>query len=108
VEDNELNQQVAVYNLEHAGLRVEIAANGKAAVEVVESQHFDIIFMDCQMPILDGYEATKQIRNNSNLPQPPIIALTANAIVGDREKCLQAGMNDYITKPFSTKILFRH
>lgn len=101
VEDNEMNQQVAVYNLEDAGLSFEVASNGQEALEKLEVGAFDIIFMDCQMPVLDGYEATRRIRSNNQLPQPPIIALTANAIVGDREKCLDAGMNDYITKPFT-------
>ncbi len=101
VEDNELNQQVAVYNLEDAGLSVEIASNGKEALEKLETRDFDIIFMDCHMPVLDGYETTRQIRSNHDLRQPPIVALTANAISGDREKCLAAGMSDYIAKPFT-------
>ncbi len=99
VEDNELNQQVATMTLSHFGLKVEVASNGKEAVEILATEAFDIVLMDVQMPIMDGYEASRMIRNELHL-EVPIIALTANALKGESDKCLSAGMNDFITKPF--------
>ena len=99
VEDNELNQQVATMTLSHFGLKVEVASNGKEAVEILATEAFDIVLMDVQMPIMDGYEASRTIRNELHL-EVPIIALTANALKGESDKCLSAGMNDFITKPF--------
>jgi two-component system, sensor histidine kinase len=99
VEDNELNQQVASMTLSHFGLQVEIANNGREAVDILSEKTFDIVLMDVQMPILDGYEAARIIRNELQL-EVPIIALTANALKGESDKCLSAGMNDFITKPF--------
>jgi PAS domain S-box-containing protein len=99
VEDNELNQQVATMTLSHFGLKVEVANNGKEAVEMLATEAFDIVLMDVQMPIMDGYEASRTIRNELHL-EVPIIALTANALKGESDKCLSAGMNDFITKPF--------
>ena len=99
VEDNELNQQVASMTLGHFGLNVEVANNGKEAVEILKTKSFDIVLMDVQMPVMDGYEATRVIRGELQL-EVPIIALTANALKGESDKCLSAGMNDFITKPF--------
>jgi CheY-like chemotaxis protein len=86
------------------GCRVSLAADGSQAVEAVTGNQFDLIFMDCQMPVMDGYEATAAIRQlereRGGGSRIPIIALTANALIGDREKCLEAGMDDYLSKPF--------
>lgn len=102
VEDNLINQMVAQSQLEDYGLQVELASNGKEGVEKLELSHYDLVFMDCQMPIMSGFEASEQIRDRQSKVlnhDVPIIAMTANALKGDREKCLDAGMNDYISKP---------
>ena len=102
VEDNVINQKVGIGILKKMGIHVEIAANGYEAVRILEIMDFDIVFMDVQMPEMDGYEATQRIRDsksnvlNHNIP---IIAMTANAMKEDRERCFIAGMNDYISKP---------
>lgn len=100
-EDNEVNQKVQQRMLKRIGCEVDIAENGKVAVEKLKVTGFDIIFMDCQMPVMDGIEATKTIRNleDSMKKQIPIIALTGHALPGDRENFLKAGMNDYLSKP---------
>ncbi len=95
-EDNEINQQVAKEILEQAGLVVSIADNGKEAVEMVKAGNFELVLMDIQMPVMGGFEATKEIRKDRDLP---IIAMTAHAMAGDREKSLESGMNDHVTKP---------
>jgi len=104
VEDNETNQEVARAMLEKIGCRVTIASNGKEAIDEISKQPYDLVFMDCQMPVLDGYQATGKIRRLEEQKQKgyrtPIIALTANALEGDRDKCIAAGMDDYISKPF--------
>ena len=108
VEDNEVNQIVASAILESFGCSITIAANGQRACELLQIQQFDLVLMDCQMPVMDGFDATRNIRRHeqiNGLPRTPIIALTANAIEGDREKCLQAGMDDYITKPIKPELL---
>lgn len=105
-EDNEINQQVAKELLEMIGLNVIVANNGKEAVDKVENERFDLVFMDVQMPELDGLEATAEIRKNHQLKDLPIIAMTAQALVGDRDKCILAGMNDYLTKPIDNNKLF--
>lgn len=108
VEDNFVNQQVASKMLENYGCSITPAGNGTEAIEQVKTRHFDLILMDCQMPEMDGYEATQVIRaieKNEKRERLPIIALTANAIKGDREKCLAADMDDYITKPVNTRDL---
>ncbi len=105
-EDNEINQEVAKEILEGAGARVEIAWNGKEAVKAVHEKEFDAVLMDIQMPEMDGYEATRIIRSDARFKDLPIIAMTAHAMAGDREKCLNAGMNDHVPKPINIKHLF--
>jgi len=99
VEDNLVNQRVARLQLEKLGYRVEVAGNGLEALHAIERATYDLIVMDCQMPELDGYETTRRIRAGTHHADVPIIAMTANAMEGDREVCLAAGMNDYISKP---------
>jgi signal transduction histidine kinase/DNA-binding response OmpR family regulator len=103
VEDNPVNQTVAQHVLERTGLHVYLAANGREAVEAARDHAFDLVLMDVQMPVMDGYEATQAIRANGG--RLPIIALTANAMQQDREKCLAAGMDDFLAKPFSAEQL---
>ena len=138
VDDHRINQQLAVLILDRLGLRAEVATNGIEAVEAVALESFDMILMDCHMPQMDGYDATREIRkmeseklegkkefleksgeeqkeesrssHSSLLPSHsriPIIAMTANAMIGDREKCLEAGMDDYLTKPIQREELVR-
>ncbi|HSB05219.1 MAG TPA: response regulator, partial [Thermodesulfobacteriota bacterium] len=106
VEDNLVNQKVVVRMLEKMGCRVNVAGNGFEAVKRVGQSTYDLIFMDCQMPEMDGYEATAEIRRiKNNSKRTPIIAMTAHTMPGDREKCLQAGMDDYISKPIKKETL---
>jgi PAS domain S-box-containing protein len=100
VEDNVVNQKMVVRMLEKMGCSVDVAGNGLEAVKMVEQLTYDLVFMDCQMPEMDGYEATAEIRHRQgSLKHTPIIAMTANAMQGDREKCIEAGMDDYVAKP---------
>jgi len=106
VEDNEINQQVAQEILEQAGMEVELAVNGQEAVDAVLARRYDLVLMDVQMPVMDGYEATRRIRQEPSLKQLPVIAMTAGAMTGDREKALDAGMDDFVTKPIDIAKLF--
>ena len=99
VEDNEINQNVAVDLLDNYGVKVKIAVNGKEALEILENETFDGVLMDCQMPVMDGYTASRKIREQEKFKDLPIIAMTANVMTGDHERSLQAGMNDHIGKP---------
>ena len=119
VDDHQVNQQLAVLLIERLGYRTDVAANGQEAVKACSTNPYSLVFMDCHMPVMDGYDATKKIREMESVkreakekdsPDPlpltpdgtlhvPIIAMTANALPGDREKCLQAGMDDYLPKP---------
>lgn len=101
VEDNVVNQKVACSFLKKLKIVPEIAVIGREAVTKTLAAHYDLILMDCMMPQLDGYQATGEIRNNDRNPchLSPIVAMTANALAGDRDKCMQAGMNDYLPKP---------
>jgi two-component system sensor histidine kinase/response regulator len=108
VEDNEINQQVATELLKAAGYTCDVCANGKQAVDAVQAGNYDLVLMDCQMPEMDGYEATGVIRQweiQQGRQRLPIIALTANALSGDRQQCLDAGMSDYLKKPLSRREL---
>ncbi|MBA5979870.1 response regulator [Pseudomonas sp. MD195_PC81_125] len=100
VEDNPVNQTVIEAMLRSLGFTVSVATDGAQAVRSAEGNEFEVILMDCRLPIIDGYEATRQIRQLPGRGEVPIIALTANALQGDRETCLSAGMNDYLAKPF--------
>jgi signal transduction histidine kinase/CheY-like chemotaxis protein len=106
VEDNVINQQVAQELLETAGLSVTIVSNGREAVSAVGEGTFDLVLTDIHMPVMDGFQATAQIRKNPALKDLPIVAMTAQALSGDREKSLEAGMNDHITKPIDPDKLF--
>ena len=104
-EDNLINQQVILNILNRMGYKPEMVENGLAAVEATDRKPFDLIFMDMQMPEMDGLEASRIIRSQTLDIQPVIIALTANTMLGDEKKCLDAGMNDYIGKPFKLEEL---
>lgn len=108
VEDNEINQQIASELLEKAGLVVAVANNGREGVQAVVKDDYDIVLMDIQMPEMDGMEATRQIRaiGKAGIDKLPILAMTANAMAGDRERSLEAGMNDHVTKPIDPDELF--
>ncbi|MGI9492468.1 MAG: response regulator [Geminicoccaceae bacterium] len=107
-EDNRVNQQCALQMLKGMECIVTIAKNGQIAVDEAKSDTFDLILMDCQMPEMDGFEASGRIRElqeEALTTRVPILALTANAMEGDRERCLAAGMDDYMTKPIRKKVL---
>lgn len=106
VEDNVVNQDVARELLEGYGMHVVIAGNGEEAIERLATRRFDGVLMDCQMPVMDGYEATRRIRANAETAHLPVIAMTANVMAGDRERALQAGMNDHIGKPLDVANMF--
>lgn len=106
-EDNTVNQIITRKMIEKMGFYADVVANGQEVLEALGMAPYDLILMDCQMPEMDGYEATKAIRLSKTLPDPniPILAMTANAMAGDSEKCLESGMNDYISKPVSAEKL---
>jgi CheY-like chemotaxis protein len=104
-EDTPTNQMLVVHTLRKRGHRVEVAPNGRAAVELAEGRSFDVILMDLQMPGMDGFEATAAIRALPGRERTPIIALTAHTMVGDRERCLDAGMEEYLSKPLDLRKL---
>ncbi len=106
VEDNELNQELAQELLTMEGITVETVSNGQEAVDILCEKPFDGVLMDCQMPVMDGYQATRNIRQIRGLEHLPVIAMTANAMKGDKEKVLKAGMNDHIAKPFDPDVVF--
>jgi len=107
-EDNIVNQKVAKKLLRKLGFDADVVSNGKEAVKAIDSKHYDIVFMDCQMPEMDGYEATKAVRRSkSKQCNVPIVAMTANVMEGDMEKCITVGMDDYIPKPVNLKVLLR-
>jgi CheY-like chemotaxis protein len=108
VEDNVVNQQVAMRMLAALGIKPDLALNGLEAFEYIKHNRFDLVFMDCQMPVMDGYQATEAVRDWERIEgraRTPIIAMTANAMQGDRERCLAAGMDDYMAKPIKKEVL---
>jgi signal transduction histidine kinase/CheY-like chemotaxis protein len=109
VEDNEVNAFIASMTLESLGINCHHAKNGEVAVQMFKENAYDVILMDCEMPVMDGYEAVRLIRtiegNDTARPRTPVVALTAHALTGDREMCLQQGMDDYLTKPFDRQAL---
>lgn len=107
VEDNPVNQMVALRLLELLGLHADVASDGVEAVDVAEWQIYDLLLMDCEMPNMDGYQATAEIRRREadTGRRTRIVAMTANAMSGDRERCLEAGMDDYIAKPIQLETL---
>ena len=109
-EDNIVNQKVAIALLKKWGHVITVANNGKEALVALENQDFDVVLMDVQMPEMDGLEATRLIRHPQSAirdPNIPIIAMTAHAMKGDRERCMEAGMNDYVSKPLNVEELFK-
>ncbi len=106
VEDNEINQMVAREILEQSGLQVEVAVNGQVALDMVQRSRFDLVFMDMQMPVMDGVTATREIRKLPGFAGLPIAAMTANAMEQDRQLCMEAGMNDSLTKPIDARVLW--
>ena len=103
-EDNGINQRVGKLILQRAGFTIDLVGDGNEALEAHRSNPYDVILMDCQMPVMDGFEACRHIRELGE-PQPAIIAVTANALVGERDRCLNAGMDDYLSKPFQAEQL---
>ena len=106
VEDNPINQELAVDLLDRAGVVVRVASDGQQALDVLARERFDAVLMDCQMPVMDGYAATRALRRQPPLRTLPVIAMTANAMVGDREAALAAGMNDHVAKPIVVDEMF--
>ncbi|MCL3780188.1 response regulator [Prolixibacteraceae bacterium JC049] len=103
VEDNLLNQKITTFSLQKKDHQVEIANNGLEAVDMYQANSYDVVLMDIMMPVMDGLEATQNIRKvekEKNLPRTPIIAITANTLDNDREKCIEIGMDDFMSKPF--------
>jgi PAS domain S-box-containing protein len=107
VEDNELNQEVAIELLTDAGFVVDLAGNGQIALDSARVIDYDIVLMDMQMPVMDGVTATREIRKEERLKNLPVVAMTANAMRGDRERCIEAGMNDHVAKPIEPQDLWK-
>ena len=107
VEDNDLNQKIVSQMLSNYGFEITVANNGLECLRLLQEKHFDVILMDMQMPVMDGYEATRMIRQYEELQYIPVIAMTAHAMAGDREKCLASGCTSYIAKPFKAEELAR-
>jgi len=105
VEDNEINQEVARGILEMFGCDVTMASSGSVALEFLEQESFDAVFLDCQMPEMDGFEVVRRIRKFEKFNSMPVVAMTAHSMPGDRDKCLSAGMNDYLAKPVNPDLL---
>jgi len=108
VEDNEINQQIAVELMEDKGMQVTVAGNGLEALEILEQKHgdFDIVFMDLQMPVMDGYEASRKIRADEKYNHIPLVAMTAHAMIEERERCFSLGMNEHVSKPIEPDVLY--
>ena len=109
-EDNEVNQEVAVDMLKQSGFKVDVANNGEEVLRALDRDRYSLVLMDCEMPVMDGFTATKKLRANEHrnkLPQTPVVALTAHAVEGMREKCIASGMNDFLAKPFSYEEITR-
>ena len=103
VEDNEINKELAEELLENVGIEVDSAADGQQAIDALLARHYDMVLMDCEMPVMNGYVATRHLRADARFKDLPVIAMTANAMSGDRERVLSIGMNDHITKPINVK-----
>jgi len=100
VEDSEINAELLKIQLDNFGYNADVAENGKVFLDMMKKDHYDLILMDCQMPVLNGYDATQQYRSSENPDiHIPIVAVTANTMSGDKEKCITSGMDDYIEKP---------
>lgn len=106
VEDNDINQEMTVEILAQAGIRTDVANNGAEALSMVAQHAYDAVLMDCQMPVMDGFEATRRIRAQEQFRTLPVLAMTANAMESDKEQCIAAGMNDHIAKPLDVRQLF--
>ncbi len=106
VEDNAVNREISLAVLRRAGVGVSVACDGQEALDMLDRQQFDGVLMDCQMPVMDGYAATRALRRQSRWRELPVIAMTANALVGDRDKALAAGMNDHVAKPIKVEEMF--
>jgi len=108
VEDNPINQKVAAHQLEALHLQADVVGSGKEALEMLQLADYDLVLMDCAMPEMNGYDATRAIRQMSGpMAAVPIIAMTADAVSGARERCLEAGMSDYVSKPVKLEHLER-